>query len=176
MHESKLGQLPSESAERDAIHVAIAPVMASHQLLPGQHVGINDEGKATGARPYVGIVDPFLIDAVSAGQRFYLILYPGSITSLRHEWTHPAFGKSGTVAMDDRAKSEAWLRLYAEKMNCYLDKDEAFDSLIHGLQTGELFFNGSDFDPRESRDLQEHAERYLGREIDFSQFTFSCTC
>ena len=87
----KLGRVITGTAERDAIHIAVAPVIAGERLSPGFHVCmIGDEAFAAG-RDLVGIVDPFLLVDVEPGQRFWLYLYPGSITSLRHEWTHPAF-------------------------------------------------------------------------------------
>ncbi len=73
-----LGQLAPADAGRDAIHVAVLPMMATRLLLPGQ-------------RLKNGIVDPYLIDAVQPGQRFWLCLYPNTVSSLRHVWTHPAF-------------------------------------------------------------------------------------
>lgn len=37
---SRLGMLLDETAQRDAIHVAIAPVVAAHTLRPGEYVGL----------------------------------------------------------------------------------------------------------------------------------------
>lgn len=92
METPKLGQLITEPAGRDAIHLAIAPVVAGQRLRPGERVGLHN-GKAYDAlnADSVGIVDPFLTQHVEAGQSFYLCLYPGSVTSLRHVWTSPAF-------------------------------------------------------------------------------------
>lgn len=83
---------PGRQVERDCIHIAVAPVVADHPLLRGQPVGVADNGRlATTVFPSVGIVDPFLTRDVEEGERFWLYLFPGSITSLRHEWTHPSF-------------------------------------------------------------------------------------
>lgn len=87
-----LGKLITTEQHRDAIHIAVAPVTAAAHLQPGQHVGLDAKGEACALKVQpIGIVDPFLQGAVAKGQRFWLFLYPGSITSLRHEWTHPAF-------------------------------------------------------------------------------------
>jgi hypothetical protein len=86
-----LSPTPGEHARRDAVHVAVAPVVAAAHLLPGQHVGVLADGRAGADEEPIGVVDPFLTEAVRPGQRFWLLLYPGTITSLRHVWTHPAF-------------------------------------------------------------------------------------
>lgn len=85
-----LGNLVQEPARRDAIHIAVAPVEAGYDLQPGEHVGI-EHGKAVSHVETIGIVDPFYKGTVHRGERFWLFLYPGTITSLRHVWTHPAF-------------------------------------------------------------------------------------
>lgn len=79
--ETKLGQiLPDGSIGRDAVHIACAPMLATRAMRPGERL-VN------------GIVDPFLTDMVQPGQWFYLCLFPGTVTSLRHVWTHPAFAE-----------------------------------------------------------------------------------
>jgi hypothetical protein len=91
----RLGQLIKDGdRRRDAIHIAVAPVTAADRLLPGQHVGLVQEGNLELVGPcdrHIGVVDPFLAEAVEPGQRFWLFLYPGTITGLRHVWSHPAF-------------------------------------------------------------------------------------
>lgn len=93
----QLGKIITDpNVARDAIHIAVAPVTAAHALPPGQRVGFveegNDELVGAGATKLIGIIDPFLQEVVEPNQRCWLYLFPGSITSLRHEWTHTAFG------------------------------------------------------------------------------------
>ena len=85
-----VGKLAADDAKRDAIHIAIAPVVASEELTAGQDIGPVGDRFGPCAKP-IGIVDPFLQTSVAKGERFYLFLYPNTITSLRHVWTHPAF-------------------------------------------------------------------------------------
>lgn len=97
----QLGALLKEGeGQRDAVHVAIAPVIAAHQLQPGQRIGLLDDGLAAeeNLAEAIGIVDPFLQFPVEAGEKFYLLLFPNTVTSLRHVWTHPAFGKASLKA------------------------------------------------------------------------------
>lgn len=91
----KLGELPKVTVhERDAVHVAIASVVADNYLVPGEHVGLNpDNYDLAGPQhiPHVGIVDPFLQTNVHKNERFIICLYPETTTSLKHVWTHPSF-------------------------------------------------------------------------------------
>lgn len=107
MSETKLGQLIDSEGQRDAIHIAVAPVVANEKLTPGQHIGFvisgNTEKVGPGGIP-IGIVDPFLKKPVAEGQKFWMVLYPSTITGLRHEWKHPAFQTND---------SEKWLRAFA---------------------------------------------------------------
>lgn len=90
-----LGTIIDETAARDAIHLGVLPVIAGENLLPGEHLFlfVGKAYKDVGAAnvQLVGIVDPFLNEPVARGERFWLIVYPRTITSLRHVWEHPHF-------------------------------------------------------------------------------------
>jgi hypothetical protein len=103
--EPKLGQLIEDGElRRDAVHIAIAPVTAACRLEPGESVGFlhEDDAERVGSptKRYIGIVDPFLPEDVEPGQRFWLFLYPNTITGLRHVWTHPAFSAAATAVKE----------------------------------------------------------------------------
>jgi hypothetical protein len=176
-----IGKLIEQERHRDAIHIAVAPVEAGEKLRPGERVGIKD-GKAWGTDPAVGIVDPFLLKDVRAGQRFYVFLFPGTITSLRHEWVHPAFDKEAPPAQasPDKAASEKWLREYAAIKSHYDTPEKAYQDLLDGLRTQHLHFHGSDLYSVDSLDdaseLARHAEIVIGQRPDWEQFSFSCSC
>lgn len=176
-----LGKLLTGGEKRDAIHIAIAPVVAGQRLAPGVQVGFLEDSKSgrvgIDAEP-IGIVDPFLLQSVEKGQRFYLFLFPGTVTSLRHDWTHPAFTEAVHVPDPD---SEKWLRKYAVDHYSYApDEEAAFTRLIENLKEQSLRFWGSDLaglnDLDDADELRHHAERYLGIRIDWGSFSFSCSC
>lgn len=78
-----LGSIIDANQKRDAIHLAVETVVAAQRLTPGEDVGFVDGGVGLCDNP-VGIVDPFLKSLVKKGQRFWLVVYPRQITSLRH--------------------------------------------------------------------------------------------
>lgn len=96
MTELPIGKIITTNEKRDAIHIAVAPVVAAHDLLPGQHIGFDRHGKAT-ADPedlvgdHIGIVDPFLDEPVLTDEKFWIFLYPNTVMGLRHDWVHPSF-------------------------------------------------------------------------------------
>lgn len=93
-----IGKLASPDSLPDAIHIAVAPMMAETKLYPGQPVGLVSRAPDIGgtpdfteARKAIGLVDPFLKDPVFPEQWFWCFLLPNTISSLRHVWTHPAW-------------------------------------------------------------------------------------
>lgn len=186
MTEITVGKLLDESAVRDAIHFALAPVIADTNLRPGQRIGLVDgtTNRACAALETVesvkcrGIVDPFLTAPVPKEGRFWMFLLPNTVTGMRHQWEHPAFGPE--KPSDKQSFSEMWLRNYAAKHNCYDEPEAAYVRLVDGLKSGELYFRGSDLhgigDLDEPEDLAEHAHAVLGFRPDWSRFEFSCSC
>lgn len=109
--------LPSGFCERDAIHFAVVPVTAGETLFPGERIGFKNGGEVTSKplEPYnlIGIVDPFLTSDVIKGERFWMFLYPNTITGLRHVWSHPSFANDGSGV---GSASEKWLRDFAHEV------------------------------------------------------------
>lgn len=116
-----LGTIIDERAGRDAIHLAVEPVIAGEALGAGYPIKITD-GKAFYAerQECIGIVDPFLDGMVSPGLRFWLVVNPRTITSLRHVWSHPAF-KDPDTSMPVYGKSEQWIRDFADRVSLHYE-------------------------------------------------------
>jgi uncharacterized protein (TIGR02996 family) len=94
--------ISNEERQRDAIHVALAPVQAAEWLSPGQHIGFTQPCNVSlvgAVEETIGVVDPFLTAEVEPGQRFWMFLYPNSVTGLRHIWSHPAFNAAASICL-----------------------------------------------------------------------------
>ena len=144
--EARLGEIitePGEQNQRDAIHIAVVPIIAGTVLRPGQHVGVSDDGRQSrhSGAP-VGIVDPFLKANVTEGQTFWLFLYQGQVTTLRHEWTHPAFPnvqQQGSIAVPLSEMNLARNRMEEFARECNQDYDSFIDEVrtaIHETRGG----------------------------------------
>jgi hypothetical protein len=181
-----LGTIIDETQRRDAIHLAVEPVIAGERLNPGEHITVKN-GKAT--RTHVGeglgIVDPFLVGYVPQGKRFWFVMYPRQVRSLRHVWTHPAFPDEPEVAAPspDKAASEAWLRAFCKSADC--PRYEQLIALLSGkcteyescsIDDEYLYFSGTDAHGQIPAEFWGHVETVLGRKFEDHPTSFSCSC
>lgn len=189
-----LGNIINEHQKRDAIHIAVEPVIAGERLSPGAHVGPRADGTwGTEAERHLGIVDPFLTANVRKGQRFWLLVYPRKITSLRHVWSHPDFSdpdphaeqtaeavsKRLTESAEKKA-SENWLRSYAAELP---DGGATLENLLihtkEHIEYGDYWSEGGRFEgislPME---FWHHYEIYTGEKVEDGkkESFFSCSC
>lgn len=87
-----LGMIHFREEKRDAIHLAVEPVKAGCVLRCGQPINVKDGVAMPAPRATAqGIVDPFLSTDVAEGQRFWFVMMPRKVQSLRHVWSHPDF-------------------------------------------------------------------------------------
>lgn len=165
------------SGGRDAIHLAVEPTVAKEMLKPGWDVGAD----GTTEKPWVGIVDPFLKKGVRPGEMFWLVLYPRTITSLRHVWSHPAFpDESEMKAHGERAASllsgasEEWLRDFISQKGG-VNYEQVLQQAT-GDHNGAVYIEGAS----ESGDLPDefwyHVEVVTGKQINKRTPWFSCAC
>lgn len=178
-----LGTIIDDKQGRDAIHLAVEPVIAGERLKPGQDVGLKD-GVAIWDTDWLGIVDPFLKNPVQKGERFWLVVYPRQITSLRHVWEHPGFPAQVISEAPSKSESEKWMRAWAMEHTSYdyygsddggkLSEDGAYSFAInagHNLSVGPYE------DARDHIDNEwwAHWEAITGCRGQRGEY-FSCSC
>ncbi len=176
-----LGTIIGAKEKRDAIHLAVIPVIAGARLYPGQSINASADGIASPASDGLGIVDPFLAGAVHPEQRFWMVLRPRLVTSLRHVWSHPAFpdelGAAPASDASEKAAARAALEVIAD--NC----DSTVEDMVAGahsfLDHSEYMIDGGRWEgiyvPEE---FWPHFEVLTGRKVpsaDRENF-FSCAC
>lgn len=182
MSELKLGALIEDEQERDAIHIAVAPVTAGERLHPGEHIGFlkEDNKELVGyfAKTHLGVVDPYLKEdtIIELGQKFWMFLYPQTITSLRHDWTHPAFELAVKPKAVHEVDSEAWLTAHADRL------DITYSALMKAakrwLDYGDYTVQRDnevwrdDFGP--AKEFWHHYEIVTGTKVEDHEATFFC--
>lgn len=180
-----LGMIISENEKRDAIHLAVEPVIAAHAMCAGADVGLMPDGRASElVDTKLGIVDPFLKDGVVAGERFWLVVYPRKITSLRHVWEHPAFPAPPDVTLAPRySESEQWIRNFADRVSLHYEvlmdgAREWVDSKKRGQWGEYLCFGGLLEGESVPDEFWPHYEAVTGEKVeeDHRGSFFTCSC
>lgn len=183
MNNDQLGKIPGMGAMRDAIHIAIAPVVAAKVLSAGDHVGPTKDGRYAMTSNPVGIVDPFRGPGViAAGEKFWLLLYPNTITTLRHNWTHPAFSTEEGGPVCDKAAATNATKLAAIKWLTDFAKHEchgtSYEELIQGVEDGYVNA-GTNEELEATSEFWENYALATGAPATPEQkneFYFSCSC
>jgi hypothetical protein len=179
-----LGTIIDDTQKRDAIHLAVIPMVAPKRLAVGQHVDKEGNPVAPYEAGAVGIVDPFLHRlGVDKGEYFWLVIYPRVITSLRHVWAHPAFEEEqGAAPKSTRTASEQWMMVWARKHmsdDYYGDEGRISDESAYAmaLEAGRSLHIGPYEDARDHIDNEwwSHWEAITG-EIGQRGEYFSCGC
>ena len=181
MTKVNLGEVPV-SKDRDAIHIAVIPVIAGQFLSPSERVRIVDGFAYYDDEAPTGIVDPFLTQEVEEGKSFWLFLMPETITDIRHHWTHPAFDIH--TPKYSKEESEKWLRKFCAEKDC-----PSFEVLIAGAigtcpqaeflnSYHEQYLHFNEFDAHGSIpiDFWIHVENYTGQICPIKAKYFSCSC
>ena len=179
MSDVTLGTLPAAGSMRDAIHVAVVPMVAAEKLWPGERIGCvhGFNSLARKCDKVIGIVDPFLTEAVQPEQLFWMAILPGTVTGMRHEWQHPMFEAVDDTPKDEKAVSEAWLREAAMSLGI------RYDSLLYedfDLFTGEYIDNGEPIRDRWydiAEEFWKHYKVVTGRDVpEEKRGGFTCSC
>lgn len=189
-----LGSIIGPGEKRDAIHLAVEPVVAGEDLNPGEDVGrLADDTFGVAGKP-LGIVDPFLSAPVKKGERFWLVIYPRQITSLNHVWEHPDFpsaalydlGRVRRVTERLTRASENWIRdEFVPKVEDYgheLTYAEVMEGAKSHLQGGEGVCAGNDinydFIGKNIEQFWEHFVNVTGTEVPAGkrESFFRCAC
>lgn len=196
-----LGSIIGPGEKRDAIHLAVEPVVAAERLLPGEHVSLDvSTNTATRVRvgQGVGIVDPFIEGAVREGERFWLVVYPRQINSLRHVWEHADFAPSADLTPAPPAplplvenpalKAEAWLRKYAADTfgigagdddvddDYYLTFDQFIERAVESEGEYTFHISGADAHGEVPQEFWSNLSIYVGRPLTGKPDYFSCSC
>ncbi len=183
----------NDFAERDAIHVAVIPVICGEDYMqPGEKVKLkfNDTNiiiplHNNNDKDYVGVISPFLFDekygSINKGDKVYLILKPNSVTEMRHHWKCPSVDN----IKKDVGDAEKWLRNFAEEWRFdYSEMIEAATNRNQGEWGNYITAHGKDLHSvgelgEDYLIFWEKIEELTGEKFDEEhkeKVTFSCSC
>ena len=175
------GKMP----ERDAIHVAVIPLMAGESYMrSGEKVRLSLESHNVAMNGdygnHIGVIDPFMEgSSLNEGDWFWCFLKPGTVTGMRHHWQHPSFEGFEPPTNDH----ELWLRQFCDKWN--FNFQELIEEGIGSASScGWVTAKGHDL--HSGAELGEdlelfwmHLEGYTGKEIPDDRrqnLEWDCSC
>ena len=141
-----IGKIIDETARKDAVHFALAPMYAFEKIWPCSHVKLmpTRPGYVRHAHETdplaIGVIDPFLLEGAEKDERFWVFLNPNTITNLRHEWEHPAFAEQEQTSDQKTAAKVADALLRTPQRRLLEDFAEEID-----VSYEELLNAASDF-------------------------------
>jgi len=191
-----IGSVLRGDEQRDAIHIAIMPVVCGEDYLSaGDEVGlvygttnvVKRKNSIYGIET-IGVIDPFLgsdIDTLhlKKGDVVWCFLKPGTITGLRHEWTHPGIDNQ----RPPKNEAERWLRAFAGRWNFIYDEMIAEATAPLGPDKDDYHYvvaRGIDLHSREELGddhalFWQHLQTLTGYKFDqahIDKFVWSCSC
>ena len=174
-----LGTIIDDKAGRDAIHIAVMPVVANEKLFSGQDIGLLADGKASGrAAKHLGIVDPFLDTCVEKGERCWMLIYPRVITSLRHVWAHPDIAdEAPSNVVETPIDQEARDEIMKLADTAGISYEEMMEYARVYQETGEYACQGGRWEGMGAGDqFWEAYEKITGKKVADRGGIFSCSC
>lgn len=155
---------------RDAVHVACIPVKAGRPLAPGEYVKVVN-GEAELSSTPDGIVDPFLKELVHYGEWFWLLLLPGTVTGMRHEWSHPSFDE--VIPNNDIVERVAAI--------CDVTPERLMEIAMEYADTGQYAMDNSERYKRVSKEMWVEFWKEFNRTTNKSEDVdswapFTCSC
>lgn len=200
-----LNKPPTKNDTRDAIHIAIIPLIAGEDFWHKDPVRLGSDKTKGYCGAYgscIGIVNPWRKGPVKKGELFWCVLNPDTVTGMKHYWQHPDFPNEVTIEslteeisvesiiekpMNEQSEEEhlIWLKTFADEWNFDLN---------------ELIFNAKSTDQEndwrcvvaQGHDLHsigdlgndyhlfwDHLEGYLNKKFDKEHrdgMNWSCSC
>ena len=172
--------------ERDAIHVAVIPLIAGEEYMQsGDKIRLSLENPEVAMSGdygnHIGVVDPFLEgSSLKIGDKFWAFLKPGTVTGMRHHWQHPSFEGFQLAANEH----ELWLRQFCDKWNFDFQElveagSETESSWRYVTARGHDLHSASELDPGDEHLFWMHLEAYTGQEFTDDhkrEMQWSCSC
>jgi len=162
------------NAKRDAIHFPIVPVQAEYTVRPGEMVDKNGHPSDDG--PYM--VNPWHFgypDDIRVGEWFWMILPPGIVGDVRHDWFHEDFAEPST-----NEESVNWLKEFCANTGIpysHLVGEDSEDEWI-GVKIGTdvIYVGGTDACGDIPDEFWVHYKNVTGHDPGVRPTYIRCSC